>query len=259
MGQSGHDSRPISERGLARVGTIPPTAMSVPAASIRNVTKRIWDGRERRVVLEDISFDLARGEVVVIRGPSGSGKTTLLAIVGAMLSPTSGEVQIDGEPTSRLREAHRAEVRRRKVGYVFQDLQLVDGLDALANVLLPRVPDGVTKEDEKRAASLLERLGVGSVAHAKARSLSGGERQRVALARALVNDPALLVLDEPTAHLDDARAHAVAEELGKLAADGRAVLVATHDARITQSAGVARVLDLAGGRLVPQGSTQDPR
>lgn len=228
--------------------------MATPAASVRNVTKRVWDGRERRLVLDDVSFEIARGDVVVIRGPSGSGKTTMLAIVGAMLSPTSGEVHVDGEATSRLRESHRAEVRRKKVGFVFQDLQLVDALDARANVLLPCVPDGVGPEDEKRAEALLERLGVASIAHTRARSLSGGERQRVALARALINDPALLVLDEPTAHLDDARAEGVAEELAKLAKDGRAVLVATHDARITKSPAVARTLDLAGGKLLSQGS-----
>jgi putative ABC transport system ATP-binding protein len=228
--------------------------MTAAAASIRNVTKKIWDGRERRVVLDDVSFDIARGEVVVVRGPSGSGKTTLLAIVGAMLSPTSGEVHVDGEATSRLREAHRAEVRRKKVGFVFQDLQLVDALDARANVLLPRVPDGVTAKDEARAESLLERLGVASIAHTRARSLSGGERQRVALARALINDPALLVLDEPTAHLDDERAEGVAAELAKLASEGRAVLVATHDARIAGSSAVTRVLGLAAGKLVSQGS-----
>jgi putative ABC transport system ATP-binding protein len=223
-----------------------------PAASIRNVVKRIRDGEERRTVLDDVSFDLGRGEIVVIRGPSGSGKTTLLAIVGAMLSPTSGEVHLDGEPTSRLREAHRAEIRRRKVGFVFQDLQLVDGLTARQNVLLPRVPDGVRPEDEKRAGELLERFGLAAVADGKARALSGGERQRVALARALLNDPPLLVLDEPTAHLDDERAESIAKDLGALARDGRALLVATHDARLAGSDAVTRVLDLAHGKLLPQ-------
>src|SRR5258708_7522060 len=134
------------------------------AARVQNVVKRIWDGRERRILLDDVSFELARGELVILRGPSGSGKTTLLAIVGAMLSPTSGEVHIDGEATSRLREAHRAEVRRRKVGFVFQDLQLVDGLTARENVLLPRVPDGVRPEDERRATALLERFGLAALA-----------------------------------------------------------------------------------------------
>ena len=221
----------------------------VPSASVRNVVKRIWDGRERRTVVDDVSFDLARGELVVVRGPSGSGKTTLLAIVGAMLSPTSGEVHLDGEPTSRLREAHRAEVRRRKVGFVFQDLQLVDGLTSRENVLLPRVPDGVRPEDEERAAALLERFGLKGVADVDAKSLSGGERQRVALARALINDPPLLVLDEPTAHLDDARAASIAEELASVVDGKRAVLVATHDPRLAQSKGVTRIMDLIGGKL----------
>jgi putative ABC transport system ATP-binding protein len=222
----------------------------LPAASIRHVVKRIRDGEERRTVLDDVSFDLGRGELVVVRGPSGSGKTTLLAIVGAMLSPTSGEVHLDGEATSRLRESHRAEVRRRKVGFVFQDLQLVDGLTARQNVLLPRVPDGVRPEDERRADELLERFGLTSIAGGNVRGLSGGERQRVALARALMNDPPLLVLDEPTAHLDDARAAAIALDLEAVTGEGRAILVATHDARLAKSRGVTRILDLAAGRLV---------
>lgn len=226
-----------------------PPSPSPLAASVRNVIKRIWDGRERRTVLDDVSFDLARGELVVVRGPSGSGKTTLLAIVGAMLSPSSGEVHIDGEPTSRLRETHRAEVRRRKVGFVFQDLQLVDGLTSRENVLLPRIPDGVRPEDEARATELLERFGLAKVAGVDAKSLSGGERQRVALARALINSPSLLVLDEPTAHLDDARATSIAEELAAVAGDNRAVLVATHDPRLAKSAGVSRVMDLVAGKL----------
>lgn len=220
------------------------------AAEVRDVTKRIWDGAERRLVLDGISFELARGELVVVRGPSGSGKTTLLAIVGGMLSPTSGEVVLDGEATSRLRETHRAEVRRRKVGFVFQDLQLVDGLSAHENVLLPRVPDGISASDETRALELLDRFGLKSRASTRARGLSGGERQRVALARALINDPTLLVLDEPTAHLDDSRASSIADELAELAGAGRAVLVATHDPRVTRSEKVARILDLAGGRLL---------
>lgn len=228
------------------------------AVRVQNVVKRIRDGSTRRTILDDVSFEVGRGELVVVRGPSGSGKTTLLAIVGAMLSPTSGEVHLDGEPTSRLREAHRAEIRRRKVGFAFQDLQLLDGLSALANVLLPCVPDGVTKADEARARLLLEQRGLGAVVDVKAKALSGGERQRVALCRALMGDPKLLVLDEPTAHLDDTNAQAIAEELAALAREGRALLVATHDARIANSAGVSRVLDLAGGKVIGQGPLAPP-
>ncbi|MBX3215675.1 MAG: ABC transporter ATP-binding protein [Labilithrix sp.] len=228
------------------------------AVRVQNVVKRVRDGATRRTVLDDVSFEVKRGELVIVRGPSGSGKTTLLAIVGAMLSPTSGEVHVDGEPTSRLREGHRAEIRRRKVGFVFQDLQLLDGLTALRNVLLPCVPDGVTSEDEARARALLEQRGLGEVADSKAKGLSGGERQRVALCRALLRDPKLLVLDEPTAHLDDVNALAIAAELATLAREGRALLVATHDARIAKSAGVSRVLDLAGGKVVGQGPGAGP-
>ncbi|MBX3258941.1 MAG: ABC transporter ATP-binding protein [Labilithrix sp.] len=238
--------------------TSEPDADDVAAVRVQNVVKRVRDGSTRRTVLDDVSFDVRRGELVIVRGPSGSGKTTLLAIVGAMLSPTSGEVHVDGEPTSRLREGHRAEIRRRKVGFVFQDLQLLDGLTALRNVLLPCVPDGVTSADEARARALLEQRGLGALADSKAKGLSGGERQRVALCRALLRDPKLLVLDEPTAHLDDANAVAIAEELAALAREGRALLVATHDARIAKSAGVSRVLDLAGGKVVGQGPDAPP-
>ncbi|MDB4998184.1 MAG: Cell division transporter, ATP-binding protein FtsE [Myxococcaceae bacterium] len=121
---------------VAQSGTV------TTAASVQDVVKRIRDGRERRTVIDRVSFDVDRGEIVILRGPSGSGKTTLLALVGAMLSPTSGEVHLDGEPTSRLRDAHRAAVRRKKVGFVFQDVQLVDTMTARDNVLLPCVPDG---------------------------------------------------------------------------------------------------------------------
>lgn len=225
----------------------------IPAVAVEEVVKRVRDGAQRRTVLDGVSFLIAPGELVVVRGPSGSGKTTLLAIVGAMLSPTSGEVRLDGEPTSRLREAHRAEIRRRKVGFVFQDLQIVDGLTALQNVLLPCVPDGVTVDATVRARMLLAKRGLGDLAESKTKGMSGGERQRVALCRALVNDPKLLVLDEPTAHLDDEHARAIAGELAALASEGRAVLVATHDARIAQSGGVSRVLDLAAGKVTEHG------
>jgi putative ABC transport system ATP-binding protein len=227
--------------------------MSQAAVSVRDVSKRIRDGAARRTLLEGVSFELARGELAVLSGPSGSGKTTLLAIVGAMLAPTSGEVLLDGEATSRLRDAHRAQVRRAKVGFVFQDLQLVEGMTARENVLLSQVPIGVTASDEARADALLARFGIEGVAHSVARSLSGGERQRVALARALLRDPPLLLLDEPTAHLDDAHARAVAGELASLAVDSgnpRAILVATHDPRVTDHPAVTRVLALAEGRLV---------
>jgi putative ABC transport system ATP-binding protein len=226
-----------------------------PAAETRNLTKRVRDGANRRTVISDVSLSVERGEFVALRGPSGSGKTTLLALLGAMLSPTSGEVLLDGEPTSRLRDVHRAEVRRHKVGFVFQDHQLVPRMSLRDNVLLSCVPDGITREDERAADALLERFALSKLAHANSETLSGGERQRAAIARALLRDPPLLLLDEPTAHLDDARARVLLDALADLARETRALVVATHDPRVVSAAGVARVLDLADGRLVSSAPT----
>jgi putative ABC transport system ATP-binding protein len=217
--------------------------------SVREVVKKVRDGRSRRTILDGVSLELDRGSLAVVRGASGSGKTTLLAIVGAMLAPTSGEVWIDGEATSRIRDTHRAAVRRKKVGFVFQDVQLVDAMSVIDNVLLPAVPDGIDAAIEKRARDLLERFGVAALSRSQARALSGGERQRVALARALLFDAPLLLLDEPTAHLDDDRASSVMKDLAALAGEGRAVIVATHDARVLAHAKDARAFDMADGKL----------
>src|SRR5580698_5969469 len=217
---------------------------------LNEVVKRVVDGRARRTIVDNVSFGVETGQVVVLRGPSGSGKTTLLALIGVMMVPTSGEVLIDGEPTSRLRDTHRAEVRRHKVGFVFQDAQLIGAMSSHENVLLPRLPDGLRPGDERRATELLERFGIGpAVRNAPARGLSGGEQQRVALARALINDARLLLLDEPTAHLDDARVREVAKLIDELAHDGRAVVVATHDPRLSSAVASPVILDLLDGRV----------
>ena len=217
--------------------------------TLRNVTKKVWDGRTRRTIVDDASLDVAAGEWVVLRGPSGSGKTTLLALIGAMSRPTSGEVLVEGEPTSRLRDEHRAVLRRTTVGFVFQDLQLIEDLTVLDNVLLPFVPVGGRDEHRARATALLERFGVATLAHVKARQLSGGERQRAAIARAMLGAPKLLLLDEPTAHLDDARAEQIVGEIAAIAKDGCAVVTATHDARVTAAPGVSRIIDVTDGRI----------
>ena len=225
----------------------------MPAVAVRKVTKIVRDGSERKRILHDVDFEIEAGDVVVLRGPSGSGKTTLLGIVGTMLLPTTGEVWIGGEATSRLRDEQRAEVRRKSVGFVFQDVQLIDGVSALDNVLLPRVPDGIGDEDRKRGRQLLERFEVAAVADTDVRRLSGGEKQRVALARALLRDPKLLLFHEPTSQLDDARAAAFHATLRELAGEGRAVLLATHDTRVAEHVGAKRVLHLEGGRLAAEG------
>jgi putative ABC transport system ATP-binding protein len=216
---------------------------------LRDVTKKVWDGRNRRAIVDGASLEIDVGEWVVLRGPSGSGKTTLLALIGAMSRPTSGEVFFAGEPTSRLRDAHRAELRRTAVGFVFQDLQLIDDLSVQDNVLLPFVPVGVRANHRTRATALLERFGVAAFAHTQAKQLSGGERQRVAIARALLGSPKLLLLDEPTAHLDDARATQLLDAIAQIAKDGCAVVTATHDARVTAAPGVSRIIEVEDGHV----------
>jgi putative ABC transport system ATP-binding protein len=218
--------------------------------SAKQVTKRVADGRARRDVLRGITLDLHAGELVLVRGASGSGKTTLLGVLGGMLLPTSGEVWLDGEPISRLRDHQRAEIRRRKVGYLFQDFGLIEGMTVLDNVLLPLVPPGGADDGAtRRALDMLERLGLASLARANVAALSSGERQRVALARARVVDPSVLLLDEPTAHLDASLASDLMNDLDALRARGAAVLVASHDPRICDDARVTRRFALEEGQL----------
>ncbi len=215
-----------------------------------DVSKRARDGAELKELVKGISFRLGAGELVALRGPSGSGKTTVLGLAAALWSPTTGEVYLEGEPISRLRDADRASLRRHKVGLVFQDLQLMDDVSVLENVLIPLVPDGVRDEDVTRAKKLLADLHLAPLERTRARSLSGGERQRVAYARALVRDPSLLLLDEPTSHLDDARAREVLDDVARFCRSGkRAALVATHDPRVYDHTSMTRSLSLDHGAI----------
>jgi putative ABC transport system ATP-binding protein len=225
--------------------------MGAPATlSAQQVTKRVTDGRSRREILRGISLDLHAGDLVVVRGASGSGKTTLLGVLGGMLLPTSGEVWLEGEPISRLRDHQRSEIRRRKVGYLFQDFGLIDAMNVLDNVLLPLVPRGNANGTSiARALEVLERLGIGSLARANVAGLSGGERQRVALARARVVNPRVLLLDEPTSHLDAARSRDLMDDLEALRSAGTAVLVASHDPRVYDDARITRRFELQDGAL----------
>lgn len=224
----------------------------VPALAAKDVSKRVSDGRARREVLKRVTLELYRGEMVLVSGPSGSGKTTLLAILGGMLLPTSGEVWLGGEAISRLRDHQRAEVRRAKVGYVFQDFGLVEGMTVLENVLLPLVPPGeaTTAAAVEKARALLDPSGLRELERTNVTRLSGGERQRVALARARIAGPQVLLLDEPTAHLDTARARSLLGELAALCGQGAAILVASHDSRVAEHERIDRRLSLDEGVLV---------
>ena len=188
--------------------------------SARSISKRVSDGSTRREVIHELSLDLCRRELVVVRGASGSGKTRL-RLCRWHVATTSGEVWLGGQPMSRLRDHQRAALRRDQVGYVFQDFGLLERMSVIENVLLPLVPTGgPTQEAAARAGQLLERWGLTSRRQEQVSRLSGGERQRVALARAFISRPRVLLLDEPTAHLDETRAAALMDDLVSLGADG---------------------------------------
>jgi predicted ABC-type transport system involved in lysophospholipase L1 biosynthesis ATPase subunit len=203
------------------------------------------------LVLDGVELALARGESVAIVGPSGSGKSTLLNLAGALDAPTSGAVRLDGEALAALPEAAAARVRNRRIGFVFQLHHLLPQCTLLENVLLPTLagfgaPPGDAVE---RARLLLERVGLGARLQAFPATLSGGERQRAAVARALVQEPELLLADEPTGSLDGESAAAVAGLLREVQEErGVALLVVTHAAGLARRMG--RVLALRGGRLV---------
>jgi putative ABC transport system ATP-binding protein len=219
--------------------------------TLARVTKAVPDGRARRTVLAEIDLEVAGGELLVLAGPSGAGKSTLLSIAGAMSLPSSGSVRLLGQDVVRLRDAHRAALRRRAVGFVFQELGLVPDLSLEENLRLPLVPTGgPDAEEQRRIDRLLDELGLGARRRDLARTASGGERQRLALARALVRSPEVLILDEPTAHLDPESAAGLLARLEQEKGAGRAILVSTHDPRVVGHGAVSRVVRLEAGRIV---------
>jgi len=198
-----------------------------------------------------VSLTLQRGGMTVFKGPSGSGKTTLLTLVGALARPTSGRISLDGRLLSNLPERFLTEVRRHTFGFVFQQFNLIRGLSVLENVMLPAYPLGRPHRELTQAAqALLERFGLDGKTASRVEWLSGGEAQRTALARALINDPAVLIADEPTANLDSALSGEVLALLGELAAQGRTVLISSHDPRVCSAAPVTRLIELHVGHIV---------
>ncbi len=178
--------------------------------------------------LKDISFLIERGEFVTIRGPSGSGKSSMLNIIGCLDKPTSGTCRLNGEELSGYSDKQLSHVRAWKIGFVFQSFNLMPRTTALENVEIPMIY-GPGRVDRKRAMTALERVGLGGRAHHYGTELSGGEQQRVAIARALINDPPLILADEPTGNLDSAAGAEVMAILRQLHQEGRTVILVTHD------------------------------
>ena len=214
----------------------------------RGLAKTYGEGQAAVRVLDGADLDVDRGDFVAVVGRSGSGKSTLLHLLGGLDRPDAGEIELDGDRVDRLDERGLTDVRRRKVGFVFQAFHLLPELSGIENVLLPAklARDGI--EAAPRAAELIEQLGLSEVAGRLPSALSGGEQQRLAVARALVNDPPLLLADEPTGNLDEESGAAVLDLLRRAADSGRAVVLVTHDRAATALAD--RVFRLEAGRLV---------
>ncbi|MFF2779250.1 ABC transporter ATP-binding protein [Streptomyces sp. NPDC058052] len=220
--------------------------MTAPVIELRGVTRRYDDGPP---ALSDVSLTVTPGEAVAVLGPSGSGKSTLLHLIAGLDRPDAGTVTVDGVRVDRLGEAGAALHRRARIGMVFQFFHLLDDLTVTENVVLPARLAGTGRgAAERRAAELLERLGIGRHARALPGRLSGGERQRVAVARALMNRPALLLADEPTGALDTAAGEDVSGLLSALHAEGQTLVVVTHDLALARSC-TDRTVRIADGRI----------
>jgi putative ABC transport system ATP-binding protein len=219
---------------------------------LSGVRKAFNQGRENEYwALNGIDLALPSRQVTVFFGPSGSGKTTLLTIVGCLARPTSGRVRLKGSDISGLPERFLTGIRRRTFGFVFQQFHLIKGLSAIDNVMLPAYPiGGDWPALRRRAEGLLDSLTLGHRVAARVEWLSGGEQQRVAIARALINDPEVLVADEPTANLDSELSKQVLAIFERLAAEGRTILLTSHDPMVLESPLVRRVVTLRDGRIV---------
>jgi putative ABC transport system ATP-binding protein len=224
--------------------------MRRPVLAVSGVTKVFEEGRQRVLVLRGITMDLAAGEVVALEGPSGSGKTTLLSIAGCILTPMSGDVEVAGTKIPRAHAAALREVRRRSIGFVFQQYNLFPALSALENVEYSLNVRGVGgREARGEAERVLDRVGLGDRLHFLPQDLSGGQKQRVAIARALAGSPPVVLADEPTANLDTAVGGQVLDLFRDLATrEQRGLLVVTHDPKVRRIAD--RVVGIRDGVLV---------
>jgi lipoprotein-releasing system ATP-binding protein len=223
--------------------------MNEPLLSARSLTRTYMLGKRALEVLRGVNLDVARGEFLALRGASGAGKSTLLHLIGGLDAPNAGEIHFAGQNLAALSESELTHFRRRRVGFVFQAYYLLPELDALENVCLPaRVARVPAVQAGARGRDLLARVGLKDRLEHKPYELSGGEQQRVAIARALINEPELLLADEPTGNLDSHTGGEIIELLKNLRAEKQTTLViATHDANVAAHA--ERVVELADGQI----------
>jgi putative ABC transport system ATP-binding protein len=225
------------------------------AIEVRDVTKVYKSGSLEVQALRGVSFTIARGEYVAIMGPSGSGKSTLMNVLGCLDRPTTGTYLLDGVDVSALDDNALAQIRLKKLGFIFQGFNLLARTDAIKNVALPLFYAGVPARERADAAmKQLAEVGLGDRGKHKPNELSGGQQQRVAIARALVNDPAVLLADEPTGNLDSKTSVEILSLFDRLNAAGRTIIMVTHDENVASHA--KRVLRVLDGLVVADGPPQ---
>ncbi|VFN00361.1 MAG: putative ABC transport system ATP-binding protein [Candidatus Kentron sp. G] len=219
---------------------------------LQNIEKVFNQGKPNEFrAIRGISLTIEGRRMTVLKGPSGSGKTTLLSLIGLLSRPTAGRILLDGRNLSGLPERFSTGVRRETFGFVFQQFHLIKGLSVLENVMLPAYPQGRNRRRLQAAAlGLLRRFDLAGKCHDPVGWLSGGEAQRTAICRALINEPAVLIADEPTANLDSQLSAAFLAMADELVAEGKTVLLTSHDRLICESARVHRVVEMHDGRLV---------
>ena len=217
--------------------------------SLSHISKIYQSGEVKVKALDDISFEVEKGEFVAIMGPSGSGKSTLMHILGLLDRPTSGKYLLEGMDTSKFSDEELAKIRNKKIGFVFQFFNLLPRTSALRNVMMPMIYGGVKpQEREKKARQLLEAVGLGKRIYHTSSQLSGGELQRVAIARALAMNPAIILADEPTGNIATNQAQEVMKIFQKLNKEGHTIVLITHEPDIAEYA--KRIIRLKDGKIV---------
>ncbi len=220
--------------------------MSESILQLDQIRKSYYLGKQELPVLKGISLGISKNEYVALMGPSGSGKSTLMNILGCLDSPTGGRYILNGKDVSRMEDDELAAVRNKEIGFVFQQFNLLPRLTAAENVALPLIYSGISKKERvERAEDVLEKVKLSDRMHHKPNELSGGQCQRVAIARALINNPAIILADEPTGNLDSKTSHEIMNILGKIHDDGNTIVLVTHEEDISQFA--HRVVRLRDG------------
>ncbi len=215
---------------------------------LENILKSYFLGKNELQVLKGINMEINKNEYVALMGPSGSGKSTLMNIIGCLDSPSGGKYILNGKDVSKMHDDELAIVRNQEIGFVFQQFNLLPRLTAAENVALPLVYGGVSKKERiERAAAVLAKVKLDDRMHHKPNELSGGQCQRVAIARALINNPSIILADEPTGNLDSKTSHEIMEILGKIHDDGNTVVLVTHEEDISMFA--HRVVRLRDGLI----------